>query len=122
MGIRASIQQARTSTSAAEGDARTYCFEFSDQDEVFAGHFPGWPLLPGYIQIEIARMVAEWELGHPLKIKEITRSKFRQPITPDQPVEVRIKIKTGDDRYRVKTTMTVCGNLMSEVGLVLARS
>ncbi len=61
---------------------------FSKKDhEVFQAHFPTNSLLPGFLQIDI---VAQ-ELS--LKVIEVKKAKFLQPILPEDEVNFLIKIK-----------------------------
>jgi 3-hydroxyacyl-[acyl-carrier-protein] dehydratase len=82
-------------TSLPDG---TFAFEFQFRadDAVFAGHFPGRPLLPGIFQIELVRAAAEKVLGSSLEIREIVRAKFLRPVLPKE--KLRLSLKLAEDQ------------------------
>jgi len=53
---------------------------------VFAGHFPGHPILPGVMLIGLARQAAAQALGRPLRLLRIVRLRFVRPVLPDMPL------------------------------------
>jgi 3-hydroxyacyl-[acyl-carrier-protein] dehydratase len=75
-------------------------FEVRDDLAILQGHFPGNPILPGVIQVEmIAQAAAFSSLGlNKLKIDEglrvdtlllgVESSRFRKPITPGMKLEI----------------------------------
>ncbi len=56
----------------------------------FAGHFPGRPLLPAFVQLYMGRWVIEQWQGEPLPLQSVERAKFFAPIGPGQ-LTVRCK-------------------------------
>ena len=63
-------------------------FRFPGDLEIFAGHFPGRPLVPGIFLIEAARCAAERVLETPLRMERIKDAKFTAEVGPDQDVFV----------------------------------
>ncbi|MGA3085543.1 MAG: 3-hydroxyacyl-ACP dehydratase [Thermodesulfobacteriota bacterium] len=77
---------------------RSYCFapEFIG----FSGHFPGYPILPAFVQVLIVLDMAEEVKGRRLKILTLEKAKFQMEVLPGKEIEVRfregiIKGKTG---------------------------
>ncbi len=66
-------------------------FKFDPALPVFAGHFPGNPLLPGVLQIEMVRHAAEILLKRKLWISRVENAKFSSVVLPGQPVSVEVK-------------------------------
>ena len=97
-------------------------FRFPASDAVFAGHFPGHPLLPGIFQIEMARVVAESVLRATLRVRVVTKAKFLRPIIPGETVRVELKCTEKADTFLVRARLTVIGQSAGEVLLELARA
>lgn len=65
---------------------RPYCFPESFTG--FAGHFPGNPLLPAFIQICMARLL--WESRQPGQDFRLKSAKFIRPVRPNDRILVRL--------------------------------
>lgn len=70
-------------------------FRFGPELEVFAGHFPGHPLVPGVFLLEATRLTCERALGHPVRIALVRRAKFAAEVRPDEEVVVRASLTPG---------------------------
>lgn len=74
-------------------------FEVREDLEILKGHFPGNPILPGVVQIEMMAQAAAF-VSIPLKefskedlnvetlLVSVEKSKFRKPITPGMKLEI----------------------------------
>ena len=71
-------------------------FRFPGTDPIFAGHFPGRPLLPGVVQIEMARLLLERGLGCACGIRQIEKARFLRPILPGELIRVEVKASRPD--------------------------
>ncbi len=68
---------------------------------IFAGHFPGNPILPGVVQIEmmaqvssfaLMKAVPNWkDLKMDVMLLSVATSKFRKPIFPEMELDIRSK-------------------------------
>ena len=80
---------------------RRYCFvpEFTG----FAGHFPGFPILPAVVQILCGVVVAEEIKGALLEPTSIHKAKFLLKVKPGQEIEVQCREKSihGRDGFEV---------------------
>ncbi len=123
MTMRDSIAAARQNGPQPEADG-THLFEFrfGADDPVFAGHFPGRPLLPGVFQLEMARAAAEWTLGCRLAVREISRAKFQRPILPGETVRLRLKLSGDAGIIQVTALFSAGGQPAGETRLQLCRS
>src|SRR5690606_27383529 len=70
-------------------------FRFPAALEVFAGHFPGRPLVPGVFLLEATRLGCERALGQPVRIALVKRAKFAAEVHPDEEVVVRASLEPG---------------------------
>ena len=89
------------------------CFDSSDP--VFAGHFPGHPIVPGACIVQIAEELISQQVGKNIRFNSIKNLKFRQPITPEMQVvfiingsKIEIRDKSLNDLYAQFTATYLC--------------
>lgn len=82
-------------TASGEG---TYTIRFNASHPVFAGHFPGHPIVPGACLVQIAEELLADHLGIRLHFTDLRNLKFRKPVTPDTEVTFMLQpsAKTPD--------------------------
>jgi 3-hydroxyacyl-[acyl-carrier-protein] dehydratase len=61
--------------------------------DIFKGHFPGNPVVPGVCMMQIIKEVLEDRLGKKLKLVKADNIKFLSFIDPNQQVQVGLEIK-----------------------------
>ena len=54
-----------------------------------AGHFPGTPILPGVVLLDVALKIIAEARGLPLDLCEISSVKFLSPASPGDELEIR---------------------------------
>jgi 3-hydroxyacyl-[acyl-carrier-protein] dehydratase len=96
-------------------------FRFSPDDPMFAGHFPGRPLLPGVFQPEMARMGAEAILKCRLRVREVVKAKFLRPVLPAEIVHMSVSFSEEADMIQVRASFSVEQQLAGTTVLVLSR-
>jgi len=62
--------------------------ELPEDLSVFAGHFPGNPILPGVVYIFIAERLIDRFSGERFTLKQLKRSKFYQPSLPGRVMKI----------------------------------
>ncbi|KFF07369.1 3-hydroxyacyl-ACP dehydratase [Flavobacterium reichenbachii] len=75
--------------------------------EVFKGHFPGNPIMPGVCMIQIIKELTEKITQQNLVIQTLANVKFMALINPDVTPELRLELditNTEDDFVKVKNT------------------
>ncbi len=123
MTMQSSIQVAQLSGPHTAADGRSVCeYRFAADDPVFAGHFPGNPILPGVFQLELTRLMAQSVLQCPLSVREISKAKFRLPISPLETIRVELKLAEKDGAIQARASFSVGGQPAGEAMLVLARN
>lgn len=69
----------------------------------FDGHFPDRPVLPGIAQLSMVCEAIERHLSggkSPLRLREISRVRFKQVIGPEDPLEIKIsRDRKGKDTF-----------------------
>ena len=56
--------------------------EINPQHIVFIGHFPGYPVTPGVIQIQIVHELLEKHFGIKMELKTMPQCKFLKILNP----------------------------------------
>jgi 3-hydroxyacyl-[acyl-carrier-protein] dehydratase len=93
-----------------------YCF--SHELEVFRGHFPGNPILPGVFQIEMIRHALETILHEKYIIKVTSKAKFTSIILPESKITIRIKTASIDGGIKLRAKSYVDQKMTSDISLV----
>jgi 3-hydroxyacyl-[acyl-carrier-protein] dehydratase len=72
---------------------------FNEKHPVFAGHFPGNPIVPGVVQVQIIKELMERKTGNKLVLIQGKNIKFLSIISPvENPmVEVRIEFNSNNE-------------------------
>jgi len=73
--------------------------------EVFKGHFPGAPILPGVLILALVKATVAEQLNQSFNINGVSNQKFLQPVLPGSEVKLELKLKplesTDSDQYNV---------------------
>ena len=76
--------------------------------EVYKGHFPSQPVVPGVIQLQIVKELLENQFGQKLFMGSITQVKYLIPITPAENNVLNISIsKKIDESNTFKTNVSI---------------
>ncbi|MFE7353338.1 3-hydroxyacyl-ACP dehydratase FabZ family protein [Streptomyces sp. NPDC057543] len=65
-----------------------------------AGHYPGFPILPGVLLIDCVRQAAGSALGAELRLCSIDRARFARPLLPGDELELSLLV-TPETNSRV---------------------
>jgi len=107
----------RSVEELADGQGCRGSFRFDPALEVFGGHFPGRPLLPGVFQLEMLRRVwLRWRGGE-ARISRVIKARFRRPALPSEEIIVELKLGKKPGTLRGKATRG--GVCIASVALVL---
>ena len=66
----------------------TGVFRFGADFPGFAGHFPGYPVLPAVVQVLTAQVLVEQLRGRTLIMRRLERAKFHKQVRPGQTLRV----------------------------------
>lgn len=75
--------------------------------EIFKGHFPGNPVMPGVCMMQIIKELVEQATGTPLFMQSLANVKFMALINPEETPELRLELnisQTEDNLVKVKNT------------------
>jgi 3-hydroxymyristoyl/3-hydroxydecanoyl-(acyl carrier protein) dehydratase len=73
--------------------------------EVFAGHFPGAPVLPGVVQLDWCMRLALERLSPRGAFNGLEQVKFLAPILPEARLTLRLALKGGGERLDFNFSM-----------------
>ena len=67
--------------------------------DIFNGHFPGNPIMPGVCMMQIVAELSTAALGKKVSLKKANQAKFLIPIIPQKNplLDVKIKYKSNED-------------------------
>ena len=77
----------------------------NEKHEVFKGHFPGNPIMPGVCMMQIIKELTEQITGCQLILQTLSNVKFMALINPDVTPELRLELdilETEDGLVKVK--------------------
>lgn len=80
-----------------------YQIQLNANHPVYGGHFPGQPVMPGVVQVEIVSDLISNTLGEQLLLKRARRIKFLNIIDPNLLKQMKISIayKKIDEGYKI---------------------
>ncbi len=96
-----------------EVDGVKQCYRFGVDFIGFAGHFPGYPILPAFVQLLTAQTLIEEHCGHHLELATVEKAKFHLPLQPGQEIEVAFHRRQVGDRLVYEARLGVAEGLAS---------
>lgn len=95
--------------SLEKKDAQQYSIVIliNEKHEIFKGHFPGNPIMPGVCMMQIIKELTEQITESGLIMESLSNVKFMALINPDVSQELRLVldvITMDDDKIKVKNT------------------
>lgn len=95
---------------------------------LFAGHFPGAPILPGVMQLAFAQRLLDRLDGGPWRLRRVGRCKFAAPVVPGMTVLARLvplRVRDGgwlELRYELRDAGTADEAVLVRADLSAARA
>lgn len=120
------VKEVLATEAGISADGTTF---FESTDPMFAGHFPGNPLVPGVILTEALAQIAGIaaasgypENERPLFLLSAIRGiKFHRAARPEETIHLRAeRLAQVDDLLQFRVTATVNGSAVAEGQLVLS--
>jgi 3-hydroxyacyl-[acyl-carrier-protein] dehydratase len=97
-----------------DGQTLTAQFRFQEGLEVFRGHFPGKPLLPGAMQIEMVRRALMQVTGRTYYLSRIKKAKFMAPVLPGDLIILTAQTMVGKT-LQVKSRLSVGDKMVASL-------
>ena len=117
--MREDIARAFQSISQSAPGRIIAAFLFREDQEVFRGHFPGNPVLPGVFQIEMVKFALEVGRQGRYRLARIEKCKFTKLVRPGQVVTVSAAWSERDGITEVKATLDCGGSPVAKMALSL---
>ncbi|MFG3051494.1 3-hydroxyacyl-ACP dehydratase FabZ family protein [Kitasatospora sp. NPDC048239] len=76
----------------------------SAQEPVFAGHYPGFPILPGVCVVEFVRLAASADLPEGWRLTAVESSRFLSPVLPGDRLTLDLVWSQDGPERRCKAT------------------
>ena len=76
-----------------EPGGRAGPFVIEADDPCLDGHFPGNPLIPGVVVLDLAARALDGMHGAPVEIRGITQVKFASPLRPGEPLIIEFQVQ-----------------------------
>ena len=109
--LRTSIRESALGpVQEAEPGSFLQSYRFNPEFIGFSGHFPGHPVLPGFVQVFMVMIMAEEVEGHPLKFLTLEKAKFQKEVFPGQEIKIEYREKMVKGMKKVEATLTVDDN------------
>ncbi|MET0241823.1 MAG: hypothetical protein ABW174_00055 [Flavitalea sp.] len=70
--------------------------EVNAQHDIFKGHFPSVPVVPGVCMMQIIKEMLETQLGHETRLKTAANMKFLTVINPLENSSVQLELSFND--------------------------
>jgi 3-hydroxyacyl-[acyl-carrier-protein] dehydratase len=74
---------------------------FASDHPVFAGHFPGRPIVPGVLLLDWAQAAIEAQLGQ--RVQALAEAKFHSPATPADVLELDFEVGATSVRFEIRS-------------------
>lgn len=94
-------------------DGVKQCYRFGADFTGFAGHFPGYPILPAFVQVLTAQTLIEEHCGRRLELATVEKAKFHLPLQPEQDIEVAFRQRQVGGRLVYEARLGVVEGLAS---------
>lgn len=78
---------------------------FDASHDIFKGHFPEQPVVPGVCMMEIVRELLQKQTGKKLWLRHAGNMKFLQLITPEIEPTININWSEGNNGYEVTASI-----------------
>lgn len=81
--------------------------QLNPDHEIFKGHFPEQPVVPGVCQVQIIKEITELALKKNLQLKTADHIKFLSVIIPDKDAFIKADIKYNNDEGGISVTASL---------------
>jgi 3-hydroxyacyl-[acyl-carrier-protein] dehydratase len=117
--LRSALAAAVELQRASDGEAVTTT-AIGPGEPVLAGHYPGFPILPGVCLLECAhRSVLAWarQQGHRLELDVVESTRFLNPVFPGDTVTTEVRVERVGEHWRCRASVSTERSRAADVRL-----
>ena len=118
--MRQEISRAALAPAILKNDAAEQRYRFGEDFIGFAGHFPGYPILPAILQTLLAQQLAEQLAGRPLEFQGLGKAKFSRQLRPGEEVCVKVVFSDRGEQVRCAAELACAGEPAAAFTLLLS--
>lgn len=107
-------------TNPREGELEAV-FIFPAELAIFSGHFPGRPIVPGVLELEMVRAALERFTGSPLRMVSVEKAKFVREVKPGDRIALTLSFTASGSRLCVKAKSFVGEEKAAQIELTLEK-
>jgi 3-hydroxyacyl-[acyl-carrier-protein] dehydratase len=78
---------------SSDNDLAHYSLSIDPKNGIYKGHFPGFPVTPGVVEIEIVKELVEHHLNQKIGLSKISNCKFINILNPEETSSCEVKIE-----------------------------
>jgi len=104
-----------------DGQKYNAVISINEKHDIFKGHFPGNPVMPGVCMMQIIKELAEQISGSSLMMQSLSNVKFMALINPEVTPELKLELEvteTEDQTIKVKNTTSFNETVALKMGSV----
>ena len=105
MNFYKDLQKAKVTISEPCNNEINAEFCFNEDAAVFTGHFPGMPIVPGVMQIEMTKFAVELAMKKEYRFKSVKKTKFTEEIKPGDKITIKITLTESGPDLNVKAIL-----------------
>lgn len=101
------------------GNHLKFKVEINPNHPIYEGHFPGMPIVPGAVLLQMVKELLESTLNKKLKLKGASNIKFLKMVLPKEAKELEIVLEMEEgESLKVKVEITMGGDVYCKMGLI----
>lgn len=117
MSLLGNLYEIKGRNAAPEGNCCLWTLSLREDSDVFRGHFPDAPVVPGVALIDAVKTLTEKEEVRPIEISCIKNAKFLSVLAPTDVREISIALQLSDGADNTRR----CSSVISSAGHVYAK-
>jgi 3-hydroxyacyl-[acyl-carrier-protein] dehydratase len=95
-------------SSSIQQGVHTYTIHLNPLHHIFDGHFPGNPVTPGVVQMEIVKELLSTSLEKPMSLDTMGTCKFLAILNPNETPDVTVTLNvSNDDEGNTKVSASI---------------